>query len=113
MSVANGSHCQATMMMIENSGNCANQSTGCRPNARASSANTPQLGFMISCFQITAATGGITKKGEITRMRTIPWPQIGWSRRSARRVPSSTVIRRTPMTMISVLAIDCQKAGSV
>jgi hypothetical protein len=25
-------------------------------------------------FQISAATGGMMKKGEITRMRTIPWP---------------------------------------
>ncbi|MNV93822.1 hypothetical protein D3C71_1885540 [compost metagenome] len=41
ISVAKGSHCQATMMMMESSGNCANQSTGCRPKKRDRSASTP------------------------------------------------------------------------
>ena len=34
-------------------------------------------------FQTSAATGGMTKKGEMTRMRTMPWPHIGWSSSSA------------------------------
>jgi hypothetical protein len=38
---------------------------------------------MIMFFQISAATGGMTKKGEITRMRTMPCPKIGWSISSA------------------------------
>ena len=28
-------------------------------------------------FHTSAATGGMTKNGEITRMRTSPWPHIG------------------------------------
>ena len=43
-------------------------------------------------FQTSAATGGITKNGEITRMRTIPWPKIGWSISSAMAMPPTTVI---------------------
>ena len=49
-------------------------------------------------FQTSAATGGMTKKGEITRMRTMPWPQIGWSSSSASRMP--------PMTVMSEHAAD-------
>ena len=64
-------------------------------------------------FQTSAATGGMTKNGEMTRMRTIPWPKIGWSIRSATPMPPITVIRSTPTTMESVLRIACQKAGSV
>jgi hypothetical protein len=36
-------------------------------------------------FQISAATGGMTKKGEMTMMRRMPWPQMGWSISSARK----------------------------
>ena len=50
-------------------------------------------------FQTSAATGGITKNGEMTRMRTIPWPKIGWSIRSATPMPPTTVMRSTPTTM--------------
>ena len=64
-------------------------------------------------FQTSAATGGITKNGEITRMRTIPWPKIGWSISSAMAMPPITVIASTPSTMERVLRIACQKAGSV
>ena len=64
-------------------------------------------------FHTSAATGGITKNGEITRMRTIPWPKIGWSISIAMAMPPTTVITRTPSTMESVLPIACQNAGSV
>ena len=65
------------MMMIENSGYCPNQSTGCSPKKRLISANTPYCGCMIMFFHTKAATGGMTKNGEITRIRTSPWPHIG------------------------------------
>ena len=64
-------------------------------------------------FQTSAATGGITKNGEMTRMRTIPWPKIGWSIRSATPMPPTTVMTSTPRTMQRVFLIACQKAGSV
>ncbi len=63
-------------------------------------------------FQTSAATGGITKNGEMTRMRTIPCPKIGWSISSATPMPPITVIASTPRTMARVLRIACQKAGS-
>ena len=47
---------------------------------------------MIMFFQTSAATGGMTKNGEITRMRTMPWPQIGWSISSASAMPPITVM---------------------
>ena len=62
-------------------------------------------------FHTSAATGGMTKKGEITRMRTMPWPNIGWSSRSASRMPPMIVIIRTATTMINVLTIAWKKAG--
>jgi hypothetical protein len=46
-------------------------------------------------------------------MRTTPWPQIGWSSISARRMPRPTVITSTPTTMKSVLKMAGQNAGSV
>ena len=64
-------------------------------------------------FQTSAATGGMTKNGEMTRMRTIPWPNIGWSSRSASAMPPMTVMKSTPTTMTSVFQIDWKKAGSV
>ena len=65
----------------------------------------------IMFFQTSAATGGITKNGEITRIRTIPCPKIGWSIRSAMAMPPTTVMSSTPSTIQSVLRIACQKAG--
>ncbi len=62
-------------------------------------------------FHTSAATGGMTKKGEMTRMRTMPWPQIGWSSSSASRMPPMTVITSTLTTITSVLMIDWKKAG--
>ena len=56
-------------------------------------------------FQTSAETVGITKKGEITMIRTIPVPHIGWSSRTARAMPPTTVIRRMPPTSSSVLTI--------
>ena len=68
---------------------------------------------MIMFFQTSAATGGMTKKGEITRMRTMPWPKIGWSSSSASAMPPMTVMSSTPPTSSSVFQIDWKKAGSV
>ena len=62
-------------------------------------------------FHTSAATGGMTKKGEITRMRTMPWPHIGWSISSASRMPPMTVISSTLTTMMRVLRIACRNAG--
>ncbi len=62
-------------------------------------------------FQTSAATGGMTKNGEMTRMRTMPCPHIGWSSSSASRMPPITVISSTLPTRTSVLRIDCRKAG--
>jgi hypothetical protein len=64
-------------------------------------------------FQTSAATVGMMRKGAITRMRTIPCPNIGWSRRSASPMPPTTVMKSTPRTMASVLNIAWKKAGSV
>ncbi len=64
-------------------------------------------------FQTSAETVGMTKNGAITRMRTIPWPQIGWSRRSASSVPPITVITSTPPTRRRVLTMAVLNAGSV
>ena len=68
---------------------------------------------MIMFFQISAATGGMTKKGEMIRMRTMPWPHIGWSSSRASMMPPSTVMTSTLNTRISVLTIEAWKAGSV
>ncbi|OWK20262.1 hypothetical protein AJ88_32225 [Mesorhizobium amorphae CCBAU 01583] len=65
------------MMMIASIGCCPNQSIGCMPKKRAMSAKTPYCGCMIMFFQTSAATGGMTKKGEMTRIRTMPCPHIG------------------------------------
>ena len=53
-------------------------------------------------FQTSAETVGMTKKGAITRMRTIPCPQIGWSSSSASSDAKTTVIASTPPTMTRV-----------
>ena len=42
------------------------------PKPWATAANRPFCGCMNRFSQIDAATGGITKKGEITRMRSGP-----------------------------------------
>jgi hypothetical protein len=75
--VAKGSHCQATMTMIEASGATAKKSKGCIPRPRARCANMPLLGFMNMFFQTSADTVGMTKKGAITITRTTPCPQNG------------------------------------
>ena len=66
---------------------------------------------MIMFFHTSAATGGMTKNGDMTRMRTMPWPHIGWSRSRASRMPKTMVMARTLMTSTSVFRIDWRKAG--
>ena len=77
MSVAKGSHCQATIRQIATSGASANQSIGCSPTSFASQANRPETGCISRFFQISALTVGITKNGAITMSRTMPCPKIG------------------------------------
>ena len=102
INVAKGSHCQLTIRVIEKSEAWLSHSTGCRPTNFQRCAKSPFTGSMNMFFQTSADTVGITKKGAMTRMRTIPWPHIGWSSRIDRRTPRTTVISRTPPTMISV-----------
>ena len=68
---------------------------------------------MIMFFQTSAATGGMTKKGEMIMMRTMPWPKMSLSSRSAMAMPPTTVMSSTPPTINSVFQIDWKKAGSV
>ena len=113
ISVAKGSHCHATIRMIDNRGAWARKSKGSKPMNLAMWANSPLTGFMNMFFQTRAETVGITKNGAITRMRTIPWPHIGWSSRSANPTPPTMVMTRTPPTSRSVLPSASKKAGSV
>jgi hypothetical protein len=113
MSVAKGSHCQATIRQIATRGASANQSIGCSPTDFASHANRPDTGCISRFFQISALTVGITKNGAMTMRRTMPCPKIGWSSSRARSVPPTTVITSTPPTSFSVLMSALKNAGSV
>jgi hypothetical protein len=77
--VAKGSHCDATIRMMENSGAAPGKSNGANPTALASWADNPLTRFRNMFFHISADTVGITKNGAMIRMRVTPWPQIGWS----------------------------------
>ena len=77
ISVAKGSHCHDTMRMMEKSGDWDSQSCGCAPKKRHRCARIPFTGSMNIFFHTSAETVGITKNGAITRIRTIPCPQIG------------------------------------
>jgi hypothetical protein len=74
ISVANGTHCQATMMPIEVSGQTPNQSTTPRCNERVMNANSPLTGCIRRFFQINALTVGMTKNGAITSRRATERP---------------------------------------
>ena len=101
------------MRMTEKRGTSANQSIGCRPTDLASQANIPDTGCIRRFFQISADTVGMMKKGAITIRRTMPCPKIGWSSRSASRMPPTTVMTRTEPTSTSVLTSAWVNAGSV
>ena len=92
ISVAKGSHCQATIRMTESSGAWANQSIGAKPSEFAIQAKKPETGCISRFFQTSALTVGMMKNGAITISRTMPWPKIGWSSSSASSVPSTTVM---------------------
>ena len=62
----------------------------------------PFTGSIIMFFHTRADTVGITKKGAMIKIRTTPWPHIGWSSSIASNTPRTTVISRTPPTIISV-----------
>ena len=64
-------------------------------------------------FQTSAETVGMTKNGAMTRMRTTPWPHIGWFSRIASRMPNTTVMSSTPPTMTSVVTTEGQNALEV
>ena len=89
-------------MMMDCSDAWLNHSTGVAPNSRHKCANNPLTGSMNMFFQTSAETVGITKNGAMTRMRTIPCPQIGWLSKIASSTPKTTVMNKTPPTMISV-----------
>ncbi len=65
------------MMMTENSGTWANQSTGWNPKVRAIQAKSPLTGCMSMFFHTSADTVGMTKNGAMTRRRTMPCPNMG------------------------------------
>ncbi len=65
------------------------------------------------CFQRSALTVGITKNGEISSTRTMPWPGNGSFTSSAIRMPSTTVIRITLPSSSSVLTMAVANDGSV
>ena len=113
ISVANGVHSQATIMMTESIGACANQSIGAKPSDFAIQAKKPETGFIRRFFHTSAETVGMMKKGAITIRRTMPWPKIGLSRSSASSVPSTTVMMSTDPTSTSVLMIAVVKAALV
>lgn len=102
ISVANGSHCQATIRITENSGTSLNQSTGVSPTSLASQANRPDTGCIRRFFQTSALTVGITKNGAITISRTKLRPITGWSINSARGMPSRIVSASTEPTSTRV-----------
>ncbi len=51
----------------------------------------------------------MTKKGAMTRMRTMPCPQNGWSSRIASSTPRTTVMTSTPPTITKVACTLGQK----
>ena len=77
ISVANGSHCQATIRITANKGALVNQSIGVAPNSVAIQANSPETGCISRFFQTSALTVGITKNGAITISRTTLRPITG------------------------------------
>ncbi len=113
MSVANGSHCHATIRMMAKSGMSANQSMGARPSDVAMNASNPDTGCIRRFFQTRALTVGMTKKGAMTIRRTMLRPTITWSSRRAISVPSAIVIASTDPTSTRVLCREARNAGSV
>ena len=75
MSAAKGSHCQATMMMIEASGAWENQSMGSNPTLVRRKLMTPLAGCISMFFQTSALTVGMTKNGAIISTRATPRPK--------------------------------------
>ena len=75
-------------------------------------ANRPLTGFMNMFFQTSAETVGMTKNGAITRIRTMPCPQMGWSSSSASAMPPTMVISSTPPTSSRVL-VNAREEGRV
>ena len=75
--MAKGSHCHDTIRMIDCTEASDIHDTGSAPKKRHRWANMPFTGSMNMFFHTSAETVGMTKNGAITRMRTIPCPQIG------------------------------------
>ena len=71
---ANGSHCQATMMITEVSGKLPKKSITGSPSEREKNANSPLTGCISMFFQISALTVGMTKNGAIANRRATPRP---------------------------------------
>ena len=64
-------------------------------------------------FQTSAETVGMMKKGEMTRIRTMPRPHMGWSNKTAKPMPPTMVTRRMPPTRTKVFFSEARKAGPV
>ena len=75
--VANGSHCQETIIIMEGNAASVSHITGSAPKALKRWAKRPLTGSMNIFFQSNADTVGMTKNGAITKIRTMPCPHMG------------------------------------
>ena len=75
--MAKGSHCQLTIRMMLSSECWESHCTGSAPKNFQRWAKMPFTGSISMFFHTSAETVGMTKKGAMIRMRTIPWPNIG------------------------------------
>lgn len=71
------------------------------------------MGFIIMFFHSRALTVGMTKNGEISRMRTSPRPASGSLISKAISVPATTVIPITLLSSTMVFHTAAPNDGSV
>lgn len=116
----NGVHCQTRAVATAASGMSEIQS-GCpglsTPNSPANHAQAPfsrpYSGLYSTCFHISAAETGTSRKGVISSVRTKPRPMNSRSRRRARRSPSTTLTITTLAVSRTVVNTESRRLGSL
>ena len=105
ISVAKGSHCQATMRMTENKRRIGEPVEGLQAEAPwQDQANSPLTGFMNMFFQTSAATVGMIEERRDHQDAHDPLARTSAGRAEApSAMPPTTVMKSTPSTMASVL----------
>ena len=113
INIMNGVHCQTSTVTIEPRGWSEMKATEFKPRKLSTLFSTPKSDENICCFQIRAATTGISRKGVMSSVRINPRPKNLRSSRTANSVPMNSDSTTDSTVIFTLVHMACLKNGSL